>query len=170
MSTETVIGVVFSVALAAGALLSTGDELIEALFGRSGSFTVVETLVGIAVAAVVVTFVLRQRHRLVFALVSPEIAQTARVDVARLNLRFLRCSHIPTLPRNAACQCARDPWVIRCERRCLVTYLNRSLFSVSRGHALFGAHQHEVPGRDATEEGMNGPLGIAGARVSRLRQ
>jgi len=89
MSTETVIGVVFSMALAAGSLLATGDELIEALFGGSGRFTVIETLVGIAVAAVVVTFVLHQRHRLVLALVSPEIARTSGIDVPRLNLRFL---------------------------------------------------------------------------------
>ena len=36
LSTETIIGVVFSVALAAGSLMTSGDELVEALFGRTG--------------------------------------------------------------------------------------------------------------------------------------
>lgn len=89
LSTETVIGVVFSTALAAGSLLATGDELIEALFGGAGRVTVTETVAGLVVAAGVITFVLRQRHRLILALVSPEIARTAGVDVVRLNLQFL---------------------------------------------------------------------------------
>jgi ABC-type Mn2+/Zn2+ transport system permease subunit len=76
-------------ALAAGSLLATGDDLIEALFGGSGSLTMAETVAGLVVAAVVVTFVLRQRHRLVLALISPEIARTSGIDVARLNLQFL---------------------------------------------------------------------------------
>jgi ABC-type Mn2+/Zn2+ transport system permease subunit len=89
LSTETVIGVVFSTALAAGSLLATGDELIEALFGGFGRITIPETILGLAISALVVTFVVRQRHRLVLTLVSPEIARTAGIDVARLNLRFL---------------------------------------------------------------------------------
>jgi ABC-type Mn2+/Zn2+ transport system permease subunit len=89
LSTETVIGVVFSMALAAGSLLASGDELIEALFGGSGSFTMAETVAGLVVATVVVAFVLYERHRLVLALISPEMARTAGIDVARLNLHFL---------------------------------------------------------------------------------
>jgi ABC-type Mn2+/Zn2+ transport system permease subunit len=89
LSTETVIGVVFSIALAVGSLLATGEELIEALFGGSGRVTIAETIAGIVVSAVVVTFIIHQRHRLVLALVSPEIARTAGIDVARLNLHFL---------------------------------------------------------------------------------
>jgi len=45
--------------------------------------------VGLAVAASVVAFLLRERHRLVLALVSPDIARTAGIDVSRLDLRFL---------------------------------------------------------------------------------
>ena len=44
---------------------------------------------GLAVAASVVAFLLRERHRLVLALVSPDIARTAGIDVSRLDLRFL---------------------------------------------------------------------------------
>lgn len=89
LSTETVIGVVFSTALAAGSLLTKGDELLDALFGGSGGVTIPEMVIGLVVATIVVAFVLRQRHRLVLALISPEIARTAGIDVARLDLRFL---------------------------------------------------------------------------------
>jgi ABC-type Mn2+/Zn2+ transport system permease subunit len=87
--TETVVGVVFSTALAAGAMVSSGEELVEALFGSSGRLTRLESGLGLAAAAAVAAFVLRERHRLVLTLVSPEIARTAGIDVSRLNLRFL---------------------------------------------------------------------------------
>jgi ABC-type Mn2+/Zn2+ transport system permease subunit len=66
-ATETVIGVLFSAALAVGSLITSGDALIDALFGGPGA-----------------------RHRLIIALISPDIARTAGVDVRRLNLLFLQ--------------------------------------------------------------------------------
>lgn len=89
LATETVIGVVFSTALAIGSLLMTGEELIEALFGGTGRLTSAETAIGLAVVMGVVAFVLRARHRLVLTLVSPEIARTSGINVSRLNLAFL---------------------------------------------------------------------------------
>jgi ABC-type Mn2+/Zn2+ transport system permease subunit len=89
LATETVIGVVFSTALAVGSLLTTGEELIEALFGGTGPLTSVESAIGLVVVVGVVGFILRARHRLVLTLVSPEIARTSGIDVSRLNLAFL---------------------------------------------------------------------------------
>jgi ABC-type Mn2+/Zn2+ transport system permease subunit len=89
LATETIIGVVFSTALAIGSLITSGEELLEALFGGVGRLTAAEAGLGLAVAAVVIAFVLWQRHRLVLALVSPEIAHTSGIDVRRLNLGFL---------------------------------------------------------------------------------
>jgi ABC-type Mn2+/Zn2+ transport system permease subunit len=89
IATETIIGVMFSTALAVGSMITSGEALIEALFGGTGRLTPVEVVLGLVVAATIVTFILRQRHRLVLALVSPEIARTAGIDVARLDLRFL---------------------------------------------------------------------------------
>ncbi len=89
LATETIIGVVFSTALAAGSLITSGEDLLEALFGGVGRLTTAEASLGLAVAAAVIAFVLWQRHRLVLALVSPEIAHTSGIDVRRLNLGFL---------------------------------------------------------------------------------
>ena len=89
LATETIIGVVFSTALAMGSLISSGDELIEALFGGVGRLTTLETSLALVVALGVIVFIVCQRHRLVLALVSPEIAHTSGIAVRRLNLYFL---------------------------------------------------------------------------------
>jgi ABC-type Mn2+/Zn2+ transport system permease subunit len=91
LATETVIGVVFSAALAIGSMtLASGDELVEALFGQTGRIGWVEIGIGLVGAAAVVTFVVRQKNRLVLMLVSPDIARTARIDHRRLNFLYLQ--------------------------------------------------------------------------------
>jgi ABC-type Mn2+/Zn2+ transport system permease subunit len=89
ISTETVIGVVFSVALAAGTMLTTGEELVDALLGSPGELGVTEVVLGLAGAAAVAAFVLTQRHRLVIAQVSTDLARTAGIRASRLELLFL---------------------------------------------------------------------------------
>src|SRR5262249_17912957 len=56
IATETIIGVVFSAALAAGSLLSSGENLVDALFGGRGAIGAGERGVGIAAALAVVGF------------------------------------------------------------------------------------------------------------------
>ncbi len=89
ISTETIIGVVFSAALAAGSMLATGDELIEALLGATGALTAPEVALGLAGSVAVIAFILTQRNRLVLSLVSADIARTSGIDVARLDLLYL---------------------------------------------------------------------------------
>jgi ABC-type Mn2+/Zn2+ transport system permease subunit len=89
LSTETVVGVVFSAALAVGSLLASGEELIEALFGGSGKLTASELAIGLLASAAIATFMLVAKDRLVVSLVSPDIARTAGINVARLDLTFL---------------------------------------------------------------------------------
>lgn len=90
IATETIIGVVFSAALAAGTLLSSNEDLVDALFGGRGAIGGGELAFGIAAALAIVGFVWRARSRLVLALLSPEIAATAGIRVARLELWFLQ--------------------------------------------------------------------------------
>jgi zinc transport system permease protein len=89
IATEAVIGVTFAVALAIGSVITSGEALIDALLGTPGTLTRWEVVFGIAGSLVVIVFVLRARNALVVRLVSPEIAMTAAVDVARLDLYFL---------------------------------------------------------------------------------
>lgn len=89
IGTETVIGVIFSASLAVGALFTEGESLIEVLFGRPGTLTVWELGFGVAGSLGVAIFILSQRHRLVVALVSRDLARTSGIDVARLSLLYL---------------------------------------------------------------------------------
>lgn len=89
ISTETLIGVVFSTALAAGSLLVSGDDLIDALLGSPGDLSGWEVALGLFGALAVIGFVLVARSRLLLALVSPDIARTAGINVRLLDLLFL---------------------------------------------------------------------------------
>ncbi len=89
ISTETVVGVVFSLALAIGSLLATGEELVDALLGSPGTLGAWELGLGLAGAAAVAAFVLVERHGLVLASVSADLARTSGVAVARLELLYL---------------------------------------------------------------------------------
>jgi zinc transport system permease protein len=89
-ATETVIGVVFSAALALGSLMTTGEDLIEALFGGAGVLSWAEIAFGFVAASAIVVFMITQRNRLIVMLVSPDVARTAGIDVRRLNLLYLQ--------------------------------------------------------------------------------
>jgi zinc transport system permease protein len=89
IATETIVGVVFSAALAIGAMITSGDDLIEALFGSPGTLEWTEVAFGLTATLLVIYFVLRQKHSLVVALVSPDIARTVGIDVRRLNQVYL---------------------------------------------------------------------------------
>jgi ABC-type Mn2+/Zn2+ transport systems, permease components len=89
LATETIIGVVFSAALAVGALLTTGEELMDALFGAPGALSNVELIAGLAGAGAVIAFVLLARDRLIVTFLSSDIARTAGIDVRRLSLLYL---------------------------------------------------------------------------------
>jgi ABC-type Mn2+/Zn2+ transport system permease subunit len=90
IATETTVGVVFSAALAAGSLMTSGEELIDALFGGAGALTRTEIVFGLAGASAVVLFIITQRNRLIVMLVSPDVARTAGINVRLLNLLYLQ--------------------------------------------------------------------------------
>jgi ABC-type Mn2+/Zn2+ transport system permease subunit len=89
IATETVIGVVFSAALAVGALFTPGESLIDALLGRPATLTGLELVFGVGGSIGVAVFVLSRRDRLIIALVSSDMARTSGIDIARLSLFYL---------------------------------------------------------------------------------
>lgn len=89
-TTETIIGIVFSAALAVGSMMTPGRDLIEALFGTSGGpLSTSESIFGLVGAVAVIVFIVTQRNSLIVMLVSPEVASTAGINVGRLNLLYL---------------------------------------------------------------------------------
>jgi ABC-type Mn2+/Zn2+ transport system permease subunit len=96
LSTETIVGVLFSAALAVGSLLASGEDLLDALLGHPGALSPGELWFGLLGSAAVVGVVLSQRHRLVVALVSPDLARTSGVNVRRLELMYLQMFALAT--------------------------------------------------------------------------
>jgi ABC-type Mn2+/Zn2+ transport system permease subunit len=88
-ATETVIGVVFSAALAVGSITTRGEDLIDALFGATGSLGRGELAFGIAMASAIIAFIVLSRNSLIVAFVSPDVARTAGVNVRRLDFFYL---------------------------------------------------------------------------------
>jgi ABC-type Mn2+/Zn2+ transport system permease subunit len=88
-ATESIIGVVFASALAIGSLTTSGEDLIDALFGGGGAPSLPEVIFVLAAAIGIVGFVITERNRLVVMIVSPDLARTAGVNVRRLDLAYL---------------------------------------------------------------------------------
>jgi ABC-type Mn2+/Zn2+ transport system permease subunit len=88
-ATETVIGVVFSAALAVGSLMTSGEDLIDALFGGPGVLSASEVVFGFVAAIGIIFFIITHRNSLIVTLVSPDVARTAGINVSRLNLLYL---------------------------------------------------------------------------------
>jgi ABC-type Mn2+/Zn2+ transport system permease subunit len=83
------VGVVFSAALAIGNMTTSGEDLIEALFGRAGPLSRAEAIFGLSAAAAVIAVMLRERNRLIISVVSPDIARTVGINIRRLNFLYL---------------------------------------------------------------------------------
>jgi zinc transport system permease protein len=90
VATETLIGVVFSAALAIGSMVTSGENLIEALLGKSGTTSTAETVFGFAATLAIIVFIVSQKHRLIIALVSRDLARTAGIHVRRLDFIYLQ--------------------------------------------------------------------------------
>jgi ABC-type Mn2+/Zn2+ transport system permease subunit len=88
-ATESIIGVVFAAALAIGSLTTSGEDLIDALFGGGGAPTLAEIVFVLLAAIGIVAFVIAERNRLVVMIVSPDLARTAGVNVRRVDLAYL---------------------------------------------------------------------------------
>ena len=90
LNTEAIIGVLFSLSLAVGAIaIKEEHELIETLFGGIAEVAPYEFLFGSLVGVLVIWFILKNRHALVLTLVSKELASTARIPVEKMQLYFL---------------------------------------------------------------------------------
>lgn len=89
LATETTIGVIFSAALALGALVTPSEDLITALFGGGGAISTATFFIYVGLSFFVMLFVYLFRHKLVLTLFNADLAKTSGVDVSRLNLYYL---------------------------------------------------------------------------------
>lgn len=86
---DTLVGVLFVVALALGSLLSPKEELLEALFGNIAAVSLAQTLWGIVLASAVISVLIFIKSRLTLSIVSGDLAQTAKLRPHFLEFLFL---------------------------------------------------------------------------------
>lgn len=90
ITTETIIGVIFSASLALGGLLiNSNEELLDALFGNLGAMTINESIWGIVIGLAVIFTLFYFKDRFVLSFLSRDLAKTVGLEVRYLNLAFL---------------------------------------------------------------------------------
>jgi ABC-type Mn2+/Zn2+ transport system permease subunit len=89
LSFETIVGAMFTLALAIGILIIPAPDLLEALFGDITKVTIVETVVAIVVSAIAVFLTKMIYKKLVLGMISEELAISKGIDVGRTNLLYL---------------------------------------------------------------------------------
>jgi zinc transport system permease protein len=89
LSVESIVGVLFVLALAIGILLTPQPDLLEALFGDITTVTALYALAAVLVAGFVVVVTRLVYERVVLSLISDELARSTGVRVAQVNLVYL---------------------------------------------------------------------------------
>jgi ABC-type Mn2+/Zn2+ transport system permease subunit len=89
LSFETIVGAMFTLALAVGIIIIPGTELLEALFGDITKVNIIDAVVAviISVCAILLTKVIYKK--LVLGMISEELAISKGIRVARINLLYL---------------------------------------------------------------------------------
>ncbi|MBI2515169.1 metal ABC transporter permease, partial [Candidatus Wolfebacteria bacterium] len=87
--TETIIGVIFSLSLAIGSLVTPREDLIEALFGGVSRLSAAEFSGTITLAILIIGLTLYFKNQFIIQMTSPDLAVVTGLKVKRLNLYFL---------------------------------------------------------------------------------
>jgi ABC-type Mn2+/Zn2+ transport system permease subunit len=86
---ETIVGAMFTLALAIGILIIPEPELLEALFGDITKVTIIETVVAVVVSITAIILTKTIYRRLVLGMISEELAISKGIDVSKTNLLYL---------------------------------------------------------------------------------
>ena len=89
LSYETIVGAMFTLALAVGILIIPQTELLEALFGDITKVTILETAAAVIISAMAVILTKMIYKKLVLGMISEELAISRGIDVNRTNLIYL---------------------------------------------------------------------------------
>jgi zinc transport system permease protein len=88
-STESIIGLFFTFALAIGILITPELELVEALFGDISKITLTDTILSVILSVVVILIMNLISKKFVLGTISPDLAQSDGVKIRRLNYIYL---------------------------------------------------------------------------------
>ena len=86
---ESIIGVIFVLALAVGILITPQVDLLEALFGDVSNVTMADALITVVVSAFVAGVLRAIYDKVTLVMISRELAVSSRINVDRINLVYL---------------------------------------------------------------------------------
>lgn len=86
---ETLVGVLFTVSLAVGALFTPHDEILEALFGNIQTVKAFDFWLAIIVSFLIICLLLYFSRKFVITLISPDLASSIGINPHKLELLFL---------------------------------------------------------------------------------
>jgi len=89
LSVETIIGAMFTLALAIGILIIPEPDLLEALFGDITKVTFLDTIIAVVVAVLAILSTRLIYKKMILGMISEELAISSGINVARMNLVYL---------------------------------------------------------------------------------
>jgi ABC-type Mn2+/Zn2+ transport system permease subunit len=89
LSFETIVGALFTLALAVGILIIPQPDLLEALFGNIASVSLFDAFLAVAVSSLSIILSRFIYRKIVLGMISEDLAISAGINVARINLIYL---------------------------------------------------------------------------------
>ncbi len=89
LSFETIVGAMFTLALAIGILIIPQTDLLEALFGDITTVNLMDAATAVIVSAAAIFLTNLVYNKLVLSMISEELATSTGINVARINLLYL---------------------------------------------------------------------------------
>lgn len=89
LSFETIVGAMFTFALAIGIIIIPKTELLEALFGDITTVTILDVAIAVIVSATAALLTKIIYKKLVLSMISEDLAISKSINVGRINLLYL---------------------------------------------------------------------------------
>ncbi|PJE50946.1 MAG: ABC transporter [Candidatus Yanofskybacteria bacterium CG10_big_fil_rev_8_21_14_0_10_36_16] len=89
ISTEALIGLIFTVSLSVGLLITPDEELLEALFGDISAITLIDGILAILLSVSVILIMRGLANKFILSTISDELARAEKIKTAKLNFVYL---------------------------------------------------------------------------------
>lgn len=89
LSTESLVGLFFTFALAVGVLITPQTDLLEALFGNIAKISILDAILAVTLSIVIVVAMRAISKGFILSTISSDLAKSSGVKVAKINFIFL---------------------------------------------------------------------------------
>lgn len=89
LSTESLVGLFFTVSLAIGILITPREDLLEALFGDISKIGLADTILAVTISLAVISIMSSLSKKFILSTISDDLAKSTGVNVAKVNFIFL---------------------------------------------------------------------------------